>query len=600
MTMNKAIPILWILLFATLHAVEVTARISGNTVPAGQGVMLNVTVQADSPPDRQPSIPEVKDLILQPRGTSQQIQMNNGKLTRSITYSFVVGSNKAGDYEIPAITVLVRGKEYTTQPLSLKVAASPNATPAGINEEEEPEIPGKYGHLRFQMVSKDRKHVYPGEIAPVRIQAYFPAEAQVSLSSMPRPEGSAFTLHNLSEKPSQTTELIDGKRFLVVTWFGGLSATKAGEYPASFKLTGTVAVRDNSARRQRPSGFDDPFFGGSLLNSFFAPMIQKDVELITDEPPQLEVRELPKEGRPADFSGAIGEFEFQSVSIPDSLKTGEPCQIQALVAGAGNFSLLAAPLPSPKEDWKTYKGSEDFEPNDVASFSGAKTFRFNAVPLVPGEKEVELAFSYFDPEKGEYRELKSSSQKVVITGDVVKPTELAEAKQPEPPQLAVPQLAPIATSLGAVTPYQPLSAAGWFAPVVAGCGLLSLAIVGVGWWNGRGADPVKEARKATRLAVREALDATDEAVARGDTAAFFLNARNAIRIGIAQRESMKPEAVTLADLDLEDDTIAGILAKTDQLEYSGKAPANEDLNAWKTKLEASLARLETKSSKEAA
>ena len=163
--------------------------------------MLNVTVQADSPPDRQPSIPEVKDLILQPRGTSQQIQMNNGKLTRSITYSFVVGSNKAGDYEIPAITVLVRGKEYTTQPLSLKVGASPNATPAGIDEEEETEIPGKYGHLRFQMVSKDRKHVYPGEIAPVRIQAYFPAEAQVSLSSMPRPEGSAFTLHNLSEKP---------------------------------------------------------------------------------------------------------------------------------------------------------------------------------------------------------------------------------------------------------------------------------------------------------------------------------------------------------------------------------------------------------------
>ena len=121
MTMNKAIPLLWIFLFATLHAVEVTARLSGDTVPAGQGVMLNVTVQADSPPDKQPSIPEVKDLIVQPRGTSQQVQMSNGKVTRSIRFSFVVGSNKAGDYEIPAITVLVRGKEYTTQPLSLKV-----------------------------------------------------------------------------------------------------------------------------------------------------------------------------------------------------------------------------------------------------------------------------------------------------------------------------------------------------------------------------------------------------------------------------------------------------------------------------------------------
>ncbi len=78
--------------------------------------------------------------------------------------------------------------------------------------------------------------------------------------------------------------------------------------------------------------------------------------------------------------------------------------------------------------------------------------------------------------------MKSPSQKVVITGEVVTSTELAEAKEPETPQLDVPQLAPIATSLGAVTSYEPLSTSGWFAPVVGGCGLLSLAIVGVGWW----------------------------------------------------------------------------------------------------------------------
>jgi len=599
MHMKKVIPMLWIFLSATIHAAEVTAKLSGDTVTAGQGVMLTVTVEGGSP-DGQPDIPAVKDLIVNPRGTSQQMQMVNGTVSRSVAFSFVVGSNKAGDYEIPGITVRVGGKDYTTQPLSLKVGTSPNATPAGMDEEAKAGTPGKYGHLSFQMVAKDRKHVYPGEIAPVRIQAYFPADAQVSLNSMPRPEGSAFTLHNLSEKPSQSTEIIEGKRYLVVTWFGGLSATKAGEYPASFKLTGTVAVRDGSARGRRPRGFDDPFFGGSLLDDFFAPMVQKDVELTTDDPPQLEVRELPKEGRPADFTGAIGEFEFQSTRIPDSLKTGEPCQIETVVKGAGNFSLLSAPQPFPEEDWKTYKGSEDFVPEDVASFGGTKTFRFNAVPLVPGEKDVGLAFSYFDPEKGEYREVKSKTAKVVITGEVVKSAALAEGRDAAAPQPDVPQLAPIATNLGAVTGYHPLSTAGWFVPVVGGCGVLSLAILGVGWWKVREADPVKEARKANQLAVREAVDAADNAVVRGDAMAFFLNARNALRLGIAEREGIKPEAVTLADLGMEDEAIAGILTEADRLEYSGRMPSNDDLKLWKSKLEESLARLGTEARKEAA
>lgn len=583
--MTRTIAILWLFLSAAIHAAEVVASLSADKVPAGQGVIFTVTVEGGAP-ERQPTIPEVKDLIMNPRGSSQQIHMINGDVTRSIAFSFLVGSTKPGDYEIPAVTVRVDGKDYTTQPQRLKVTPSPDAAPEGMDGEEKEETPGTYGHLRFQMMAKDRKHVYPGEIAPVKIQAYFPADARVSLSSMPRPEGSAFTLHNLSERPSQEIKVIDGKRYLVVTWFGGLSATKAGEYPASFKITGTVAVRDTSAAGRRPPGFAD-----SLLDDFFAPMVQKDVELVTEDPAQLEVRELPKEGRPDDFTGAIGEFEFQSSHIPESLKTGEPCQIEAAVKGTGNFSLLSAPQPFPKDDWKTYKGSDEFEPEDVASFAGTKTFRYNAVPMAPGEKEVGLSFSYFDPEKGEYRELKSSAGKVVIRGEAIKPEKPAEAKEPETPRNPAPQLAPIATELGAPGDYRALSESRWFAPLVGACGILSLAAFAAGWWRGRTPDPGAEARKANRLAVRNAVEAADEAMARGDAAAFFLNARNAIRLRIAERKGMRPEAVTLADLDADDVEIAGILAEADRLEYSGASPSGGNLEHWKLKLEGCLERL---------
>ena len=95
--------------------------------------------------------------------------------------------------------------------------------------------------------------MYVGEIAPVRIRAWLPADARVQLRSGIQPEGKAFTLHNVSDQPQQTSEIKDGKRYHVVTWYGGISATKAGNYPASLSVDATVAVRDTSAPQAPPT-----------------------------------------------------------------------------------------------------------------------------------------------------------------------------------------------------------------------------------------------------------------------------------------------------------------------------------------------------------
>ena len=79
-----------------------------------------------------------------------------------------------------------------------------------------------------------------------------------NLRSGIQPEGKAFTLHNVSGQPQQTQEMKDGKRYLVVTWFGGISATKAGKYPASLSVNATVAVRDTAAPSSRAAGWAGP------------------------------------------------------------------------------------------------------------------------------------------------------------------------------------------------------------------------------------------------------------------------------------------------------------------------------------------------------
>jgi predicted ABC-type transport system involved in lysophospholipase L1 biosynthesis ATPase subunit len=72
------------------------------------------------------------------------------------------------------------------------------------------------------------------------------------------------------------------------------------------------------------------------------PMIQKEVTLKSDDQ-EIEVRPLPTEGRPNGFTGAVGEFKFDSFEIPNTWKTGEPQQITASLSGKGNFSLMNAP-----------------------------------------------------------------------------------------------------------------------------------------------------------------------------------------------------------------------------------------------------------------
>ncbi|MGB6222890.1 BatD family protein [Haloferula sp.] len=582
MSLLRILSLLCFVCLSSLQAAEVTTRLSADTVEAGQGVMLTVVVEGGSP-ESSPSFAEVANLIINPRGQSQQMQIINGKMSRSISYTFVVGSMEVGEYVIPSTTVKVGGEELTTEPLKLTVRPGANGAPAGMGEDEDAEeaeeAAGDFGYLTFQLSKKERTNVYPGEIAPVRIRAFFPMNASVSLNGPPRPEGSAFTLHNLTEEPQQSTEIVNGKRYRVVTWFGGLSATKAGEYPASFQLEARVGVRDQSSTHRRGSFFDD----------FFAPMIEKEVVLSTEDPPKLEVTELPTEGRPEDFTGAIGEFAFESVRMPSSLEVGEPCRIEAVLKGSGNFSLLKEPRPQPAEDWKVYEGSGDFSPGDVASFAGTKEFQFNAVPLAPGEGSVSLAFSYFDPEQGEYRRVESKPQEVAITGEASKPVEVAEAKEAEKNEPEGPQLAPLRTELGRVQSYETFSERAWFMPVVGGSMAVCFGILGFGWWKNRKVDHAKLARQANAAAIREAILSAENAVKQGDGVAFFVAAREAIRIQVAEQTGMRPEAVTLADLrDLEDGGIGEILREADRIDYSGRSEKAADLEQWKTKLDRGL------------
>lgn len=588
------------------RAAEVEATLDREEVPAGNGAMLSLKISGNQ--SGPPVIPPVDKLIVQPRGQSQQMQMFNGTTTTSTIYNYVVGSNTPGDYVIPAIEVTVGGNRVSTQPLKLKVldagAAQPppgqpqgnsgNAQPAEPPQEETGEK--RFGFLTVELADSARKHAYVGEIAPVRIRAWLPADSRAQLRSGIQPEGKGFTLHNVSGQPQQTQEIKDGKRYLVVTWYGGISATKAGKYPASLSLNATVAVRDTSApkpqRRRMGGPFDDPFFD-SVFDSMNVPMIQKDVTLKSEDQ-EIEVRPLPTEGRPAGFTGAVGKFKLERPEVPANWKTGEPQQIGVQVTGSGNFSLANSPELVPANGWKSYPAKSDFTAGDETSFSGTKSFRFSAVPRKGGEQEASLAFSYFDPDAGSYQTVTTAPQKVAVTGVDIPEDEIAAAPAPEkkvekkavglvgqhlkraPSKTLVP--------MASLPSFKILLAASMF-----------LVVFGriLAWLLKRLADPKRLERIAVEKATREAMEMAGKCAQARDVSGFFAAARLAVQQRLGALWNQPAQAITSAEVLSrvpEDSPVARFFREADQYEYN-RQNSSEIQPQWRSLLDEAMASL---------
>lgn len=568
------------------HAVEIEATLDRREVVAGNGAVLSIKISGRV---ARPDIPEIPDLVIQPRGTSQQTQVIGRTVTTTSIYTYVVGSYKPGVYEIPSIEVEVKGEKASTAPLHLTVLDSEGELPSEddqVEQQEQPQEepkaddPRNQGFLTVELQESGRKHAYVGEIAPVKIQAWIPAYGRPVLRTGIQPEGQGFTLHNLSKRPQESQDYLNGRRYIVITWYGGISATKSGTLPASLSVGATVYVPKEGgggSARGRRGAFSDPFFNG-----VFGPdedLEEKAVTLKSDGQ-EIEVRALPTEGKPADFSGAVGDFKFDGVRVPDSWKTGEPEQIAARISGTGNFALVRAPEVMPAETWKTYDGREEFTPGDEASFSGSKVFQFSALAKKGGSKEIALSFSYFDPDEGAYKTLTESEKTVQVTGD-----DLAEEEKEAP----VPAPAPVEKSdnligqnadLQPASTLVPISSRAAFLEMLVAAFVMALAGVILGCWKRFSSDPHRRAAAQTSRATKLAVD---EAAAAGDARGFFSAGRHALQQRLGARWNQPPHAITSAEVQArlaQDSPVVKLFLEADLCEY-GIAAKSEILPEWR-------------------
>jgi BatD DUF11 like domain len=583
---------------------QVTARLEPQTIALGESATLTVT--ADRP--IQSSVPHVDGLEIEPIGQQTSIQMINGNMTTSVAELFSVTPNRAGDFTIPpiggsseALKLHVDksngGQTQRSMPQSRSHLPAPSfSQPSNSAEVDSKNLPA------FLRVEVPKQELTVGELVPVKVKAYFRAGVSASLNGLPLLSSDAFTLNKLNDNPEETRELIGGVPYTIVTWTSALSAVKAGDYPLNVDLPVMVTVRQKGAQRSNPfKDFfgDDSAFDGAFFDNFFSNATQKPLTLHTDGA-KVKINPLPTQGRPADFSGAVGQFDLNAEASAKNGTTGDPLTLKINIEGRGNFDRVTTNGLTNSSAWKTYKPNRKFTPNDSAGLAGTKVFEQSIVPAKAGAQEIPaISFSYFDPETERYVTKTTTPMPMDIAqGSAPAPTTpVTSAPVAETPKANGNGLAPDqGVTGGTVSSLRPLVFAPWF--IGANALMITALVVGSIWrWLRQRLvnDPRRLHREALAKSVRDSLAKMDHALRAQDAPGFFTAARTALQERLAAKWELPASRVTLSEirarLNGNGQEIRSVFQTADEIAYSGRQFTVPDLQQWRAVVKEQLQQL---------
>jgi BatD DUF11 like domain len=386
--------------------VGVTADLTRDRINQGEMTELQIRVTGSQQADPPREI-LADGLQIRLTGQSTQVQMVNFKVSSSVIYSYIVMPLRTGSFTIPGVNVTVEGRSYRTAQLSLTVEdgrnAAPPAPPAaqaqlpmpGFQRRQRtaPQRPDA-GRLAFGEIICPKRSLYAGEMVPVEIRYYFDGRYPVQVLGRVDFGGEGILVERFPD-PKESREERDGQTYNVLTFHSLLSAVKPGpiDIPPA-KLQSQIQMPASLP------GFDDPVFQQLMGGQ---PGFSESKELtVKTAPLHLEVLPLPKEGRPASFGGAVGQFDIDAIVSNPKPAPGDPLNLVVKIGGRGNFKAMGAPVLTGQEGWRSYPPSDKFDGTDELSHTGVKSFDFTLIAQEPKHASPGTEFSYFDPVSAKY------------------------------------------------------------------------------------------------------------------------------------------------------------------------------------------------------
>lgn len=366
--------------------ISLTLELDRAEAVPGDSIRMVVSLSGVRESESDPVISGLENFIVNPGGRSSRIEIMNGNVTKGVDYTYFLQPKKVGTFQIGPARIKVDDRSVQSNHVSLVVKK------ASAQGDQSGDI-----FLKTEL-SKDNVFVEAQTIYTLRL-FYRIRIRDVSLGL---PENPELTFKQLG-KPGEYQRTIGGQPYQVLEVRYALTASAAGEFPLE-PARMVMQVVQRNRRSLFNNFFDDPFSSPSRPQT------------VVSEPLVLTVHPIPDAGRPADFSGLVGDFKLSSTLEPDHIKAGESATLTVQVTGVGNVNRIPdLKVPEPAQT-KVYADQPTIQTeNTEAGSGGTKIMKWAFVPEKPGIVEIQpLSVSFFDTGSGAYKKLETPAYSLSV------------------------------------------------------------------------------------------------------------------------------------------------------------------------------------------
>lgn len=382
-----------------------------DVVVVGDQFRLSYTVTTQKVKDfRAPSIKGFDVLMGPSRSEQSSTQIVNGSVssTSSITFTYILMANTAGEFTVPGASILAEGNQMISNSVKIKVLPQDqNHNSSRRNNDNSSSIqPSSNASVSnqdlFITATASKTNVYEQEAFVLTYKIYT-RESNLQLNNAKLPDFKGFHSQEIEMTTNArwTPEHYKGRNYYTTVYRQFvLFPQQSGKLfiePAQFQMTVNKPV-------QSADPFDAFFNGGNNVIEIKKP--------ITTPKIAINVNPLPA-GKPTNFLGGVGEFNISSSINSKELKTNDAITIKLVISGTGNLKLISNPEIKFPDDFEVYDPKVD---NQVRltkeGLTGNKVIEYLAIPRHAGTYKIPgVSFSYFD--------IRSKSYKTLNTEDYV-------------------------------------------------------------------------------------------------------------------------------------------------------------------------------------
>lgn len=393
--MNRFV-FLILLCFQGLFAqVQFEAVVSKNSLGINERLRIDFTMNEDGDNFSPPAFEGFRVV----GGPNQAVSYSwiNGKKSFNKSYSYFLMPLKKGAVVIKPASIEIEGKIYKTNPVKVTVT---NA----VQEEVNPYYPQQKMGEGIHLVAEISKTTpYVNEPITVVYKLYVSATASVrNWRELSSPKYNDFWSQNIDIKKLVVENgKYNGEDYrYVVLRKTVLYPQKAGKLeiePLSLDIEVDLPTgrRDFFGRMEYASGNKTVSAGAKSIN----------------------VKALPEAGKPIDFTGAVGDFDFKVTPSKTTLKSGESLDLVVSVSGKGNLKLFTLPKPVVPSALEMYDPEHKEKVNTpLSGMQGEVSDTYTIIPQYKGNYQIKpIVFSYFDLSANKYKTISSSEIMINVT-----------------------------------------------------------------------------------------------------------------------------------------------------------------------------------------